>query len=152
MDRETKHTLDRISSKIPSRLANNLNRVVYDTDQEDRARAALKDPNISREKKNRLAKLLAAGAFRRKQEVPNEEAIAELDRFHEQEIKRARASGKLKDPMTDPFYAKRVKRQQRIAMGLETPMKQKGYSQAEIEKAKQHLDPTINPEKYAKNK
>lgn len=150
MDRETKHTLDRISSKIPSRLAKNTSKVEWDLTEEEKARAALNSPDISKAKKERIARLLDKGAFRRKQEVVNEKVVKELDEFHTREIAKARAAGRLKDPMTDPFYAKRVKRQQRIAMGIDTPVKQKPYTQSELDKARQHLDPTINPKKYAK--
>lgn len=149
MDRETKATLNRISAKIPSRLTRDLNRKEYNTEQEDKALLALKSPHISLEKKRRLQALLDRGAFRTSKEVVNEQAIAELDKFHSREIAKAKAAGRLKDPMTDPFFAKRVKRQQRIAMGLDTPVKQKPYTQQEVAHAREQLDPTINPQNHA---
>lgn len=148
MDKETQNILNRISSKIPRRLARNISKMEIDTSEEEHARYALKSPDISKAKKEKLARLLDKGSFRRTKEVVDEEKIKELDAYHTKEIARARASGRLKDPMTDPFYRNRMKRFERIQKGYETPVKQKGYTESELAKARRELDPTINPKNY----
>lgn len=142
MDRKTQHILGKISSSIPRHLARNTTKVLVDTTEEEKARIALKSPDISKAKKNRLARLLERGAFRRSQEVVNDEVVEQIDQYNTRAVARARRSGKLKDPMTDPFYRKRMLRAKRIAEGLETPTKQKPYSEAELNKARQLLKPS----------
>ena len=136
MDRATHTILNRITRKIPPRLAARLSKAEYDTTEEEKALVALNSKHISPAKKRKLEKLLEKGAFRRKTDVIDEKALEEIDRFHTREIARARAAGKLKDPMEDKFYAQRMKRQRRIALGLETPAKQKPYTEEEINKAR----------------
>lgn len=147
MDKETQAILGRISSNIPRRLAQSISKLEIDTTEEQKALLALKDHNISPEKKKKLAKLLERGSFRRSKEVVDYKKIKELDDYHTRQIARARASGRLKDPMTDKFFASRMKRVENIRKGLIIPVKQKPYTPAELTKARQQLDPTINSKK-----
>jgi len=148
MDKETKTILNRITGKIPARLARNITKVEYDTTQEEKAIVALNSKHISKDKKARLSRLLDKGAFRRRQEVLDEDKIKELDKYHTREIAKAKREGRLKDPMTDPFYRARMKRLDRIQKGLEKPTQQKPYTADELAKARKALDPTINPKNH----
>lgn len=114
MDARTNHVLGRISRGVPSRLARSVTKKVFDSSEEDLARAALKSPDISKAKKERIAKMLDAGKFRREEEVIDEEVVGKIDRYNAKAVARARRAGLLKDPMSDPFYRKRM---QRIARG-----------------------------------
>lgn len=122
MDRNTRQELNRISGRIPAHLMN-VTKLEIDVSEEDLARAALKNKNISKAKREHIARLLDKGKFRRVETVTNEEVVAELDKFHTNQIARARKEGRLPDPMTDPFYRRRMERLQRIRDGKEKPKK-----------------------------
>lgn len=106
MDPRTKATLGRITRNIPRRLQV-VTRVEVDTSEEELARAALRSKKISPEAKNEIARMLEKGAFRREEVVIDEKKVAELDRYHTQEIAKAKAAGMLADPKDDPFWKKR---------------------------------------------
>lgn len=114
MDRKTENILQRINKGLPSSLARHITKIVVDKSEEELAHAALAAKHISRNKKEKIRRLLAAGKFRRSEEVVNEEVVGEIDKYHTERIRRARAAGLLPDPMSDPFYRKRM---ERIARG-----------------------------------
>lgn len=110
MDKKDKHILDKITGGIPARLARNLMREEIDTSEEDLARAALRSKDIPESKRRKVAEMLEKGAFRRSETVINEKTVAELDKYHERAIAKARAQGLLKDPAKDPWIVARNKR------------------------------------------
>lgn len=109
MDLKTKATLGRITRHIPNRLLD-LTRLEIDTSEEDLAKAALKLPGLSVKKKREIAKLLEQGAFRREEIIIDEKKVAELDRYHTREVKKAQRAGLLTDPKMDPFWKKRMEK------------------------------------------
>lgn len=110
MDDQTRRTLRDISRGVPAELARNVTKTVVDRSQENAARAALKNPGVSREQKERVRQLLDRGAFRREEVVVNEKATKEIERYHETKIAQARREGKLADPSKDPFVREREAR------------------------------------------
>jgi hypothetical protein len=136
MDAKTQATLAKISQNVPKHLAGNVTKVVVDDSGEEIARLALKDSEISPKKKEKINALLKAGKFRSESVETNEEVVAEIDKYNQREVDKARRHGALKDPMTDPFYRERMKR---IANG--NPKKATPYDKAEIARARALLKP-----------
>ena len=110
MDAKTRATLGRITRNIPAHLRSDLTKEVVDTSEEEVAQAALQSRHISPEKKRKIAEMLEKGAFRRVEKVIDEAKVAELDRYHEREIAKARSAGMLADPAKDPWWQKRMAR------------------------------------------
>lgn len=107
MDKQTKHELDKITSRIPRRLVDNLTKVVVDTSGEDMAKVAIADKHVHPQTKKRLARLLAKGAFRSEETVIDENVTNQIDDYHRKAIARARRAGRLKDPNDDPYVRAR---------------------------------------------
>jgi hypothetical protein len=113
MDRKTQHILGKISDSIPSKLKNNLTKVVKDDHEEQLARMALESKDIPNDKKRQIERALKEGKFHREETVINERVASEIDKFNTARVAEARRSGALKDPMDDPFYRKRIERQKK---------------------------------------
>jgi hypothetical protein len=110
MDTKTNHILNQITKGIPRHLAENVTQKIVDDSGEQLAKAAINDPHISYKKKEQLRKYLYDGKFRKEETAENEATINALDDYHTAEIAKARRSGALADPMSDPFYRQRMER------------------------------------------
>lgn len=106
MDKRTQATLSEITRNIPAGLSDVMREVV-DTEEEDRVLAMIKDPHMDVSSKNRLKRLVEKGAFRQTDTVVDDEKLKKLDEYHTQAVRKARASGRLADPNSDPFFKKR---------------------------------------------
>lgn len=110
MDGKTAKVLGDISRRAPKRA---LTKTVVDTSLEDAARDALKDKNVRGSvDEKRVQRMIEAGHFRRAEEVTDEEAIKEIDDYNTKHVQAAIKSGKIPDPMTDPFFRERMARSQ----------------------------------------
>lgn len=110
MNESTKKVLDEISSKVPTELAENITKKVVDASGEDMARIAMESPDISKDKKEQLARLIEAGKFRSEETVVNEEVAARIDKYNEKAVQAAIKSGRIPDPKKDPFVRERLHR------------------------------------------
>ncbi len=108
MDRQTQRELMKVGAAIPKRLSDNLITEEVDTSEEELARFAIKQGDISKEKKEELARLIEQGAFRRSEKIVNEKVAAEIDRFNSARVEKLRRAGKLPDPMKDRWYQERL--------------------------------------------
>lgn len=141
MDKQTERHLNKITQGIPEKLTKNLTRQAVDTEMEDAAKAALKDSKIDPKAKRKIEEHIDRGSFRQVETVENEKAIRQLDEYHTQAVREGIRSGRLKDPMKDPFYRQRAERAERIKSGKEQPRKAPGYSKEEMAEARKALDP-----------
>lgn len=132
MDSNTKKILNGINRRIPSHLAKNTTKIVVDTSEEELARAALKSPDITKEKKRKIHRYLEAGKFRRTEELINEPVVNQIDQHNARAVKRAIRSGQIPDPMTDPFYRSRVRRAEALRRN---PPQRKKVSEQEMRQA-----------------
>lgn len=107
MDQKTKNVLGKISAKAPSRA---LTKTVVDTELEDAAREAVKDPNFKGNRK-KVEKMIESGHFRRSSEELDEKAIKEIDDYNTREVQAAIRRGDIPDPANDPFVKEREWRQ-----------------------------------------
>lgn len=107
---DTNKELQRINSHLPKRIANNITKTEVDTSGELLADHAIKSKWIPKEKRRQIYNMKEAGKFRKSEEVINEKAAKEADEYHSREVDKAIKSGKLPDPMKDPFYRERMKR------------------------------------------
>lgn len=107
MDEKTQRELRRITANVPEKLAQNVTKVVVDTSEEDVAREALKNKNLSPEARRTIAEGLARGAFRSEDIVENADVVKEIDRYHTAQVKAAIRDGRLADPRNDKFIKER---------------------------------------------
>lgn len=119
MNKKTSKVLERISRNVPRHLSENITKTVVDTSEEDIARDALRSPGISPYKKKKIQKLLDQGAFRRSEEVENEEVIEQIDKYNDKAVKKAIKDGLIPPPEQDSWMAKRNQK-------IKNPMKISG--------------------------
>lgn len=107
MEESVRKTLADISAGAPRP---DVTRDVIDTSEEDVARQIVENPSTPPATRRRIQKEIDRGSFMRIEIEENSEAIAENDRYHETEVKKAIDSGILPDPAQDPFVKTRLQR------------------------------------------
>lgn len=136
MNKKTTKVLARIARNVPKHLQEGLVKTVVDTSEEDMARIAIKDPNISTAKKRELTKMLDAGMFRRSEDIEDEGVMKQIDEYNEREVKKAIRRGEIPPPSEDSWIAKRNQKIKTMAKitGKIIPIKDKVLLRPEIEK------------------
>lgn len=114
MDPKTLEVLTRISKNVPQHLQDNLTKIEIDDSEEQVARAALAADFISKAKKKKIQEALDAGRFRKQYTVINDETVAAIDKYYEEEIAKAIANGEIPDPKNDPWVQERLARKAQI--------------------------------------
>jgi hypothetical protein len=122
MDKQTDHILRRITRGVPRHLADHVTKEVVDTDSEERVQRIIADSSISMDARRKMQRLLDNGAFRKTHMETDEKVIKEIDHYHTKEIASAKKTGRLADPMTDKFYADRMRRLERGDVQKQVPM------------------------------
>ena len=139
MDGKTQATLAKIAANVPLELAKNVTKVEVDDSENQLAEAALNAKFISEDKKKVIEEKMEQGAFIRKEEVVNDEAGEAIGEYHAREIARAKEQGALADPMSDPFFRKRMEHVKAIQTGQITPNRVTPLSDGEKREAIQRM-------------
>ena len=99
--------LRRISMRAPKHLKEKVFGTKIDTSLSDQLKeTVMRDSKIDPGARKKLGKLIEEGAFDRKEQVVDERARIELDKYYEVQIKSGVRAGKLEDPKKDKWIKK----------------------------------------------